>query len=281
MSQLTIQLSDKADALIVQLQKEIFNRRRKKVPAEGVIETMLESAAKSQSDQRFATSWQNLIADIEKAASIAAAHGAKPANLSDEEWALVLSHRSRAAVAPSRRPASAKTSQARRGPTTKPPAVAKEGATGRRVRSKPAVPSDRAVEEEGTEKVAAKAKPKSKPRVAKAVGAGEDKASVVKVTARARTTTATLKTSAPAKPTAKARGAAPAKRAAPAKGAAPEKPKPRGSSSVARRMAKAVSRLGATAAESGGSPAATSSAPSMSKDGDHAQGSSGSGGLSS
>jgi hypothetical protein len=281
MSQLTIQLSDKADALIVQLQKEIFNRRRKKVPAEGVIETLLESAAKSQSDQRFATSWKNLIADIEKAASIAAAHGAKPANLSDEEWALVLSHRSRAAVAPSRRPASAKTSQARHGPATKPPAVAKEGATGRRVRSKPAVPSDRAVEEEGTEKVAAKAKPKSKPRVAKAVGAGEDKASVVKATARARTTTATPKTSAPAKPTAKARGAAPAKRAAPAKGAAPEKPKPRGSSSVARRMAKAVSRLGATAAESGGSPAATSSAPSMSKDGDHAQGSSGSGGLSS
>jgi len=275
MSQLTIQLSDKADALIVQLQKEIFNRRRKKVPAEGVIETMLESAAKSQSDQRFATSWQNLIADIEKAASIAAAHGAKPANLSDEEWALVLSHRSRAAVAPSRRPASAKTSQARHAPATKPPAVAKEGATGRRVRSKPAVPSDRAVEAEGTEKVAAKAKPKSKPRVAKAVGAGEDKASVVKATARARTTTATPKTSAPAKPTAKARGAAPAK------GAAPEKPKPRGSSSVARRMAKAVSRLGATAAESGGSPAATSSAPSMSKEGDHSQGSSGSGGLSS
>ena len=30
MSQITIKLSDKADALIAQLQKEIFNRRRKR-----------------------------------------------------------------------------------------------------------------------------------------------------------------------------------------------------------------------------------------------------------
>ena len=96
MSQLTITLSDKADALIAQLQKEIFNRRRKKVTAAGVIETLLESGAKSQSDKRFATSWSNLVADIEKAARVAHAHGAKPANLSDEEWALVLSHRTRA-----------------------------------------------------------------------------------------------------------------------------------------------------------------------------------------
>jgi hypothetical protein len=99
MSQLTITLSDKADALIAQLQKEIFNRRRKKVSAAGVIETLVESGAKSQSDKRFATSWSNLVADIEKAARVAHAHGAKPANLSDEEWALVLSHRTRA-VAP-------------------------------------------------------------------------------------------------------------------------------------------------------------------------------------
>ena len=99
MSQLTITLSDKADALIAQLQKEIFNRRRKKVTAAGVIETLVESGAKSQSDKRFATSWSNLVADIEKAARVAHAHGAKPANLSDEEWALVLSHRTRA-VAP-------------------------------------------------------------------------------------------------------------------------------------------------------------------------------------
>ena len=95
MSQLTIKLSDKADALIAQLQKEIFNRRRKKVSAAGVVETLVESGAKSQSDKRFATSWKNLISDIEKAAQLASAHGSKPANLSDAEWALVLSHRAR------------------------------------------------------------------------------------------------------------------------------------------------------------------------------------------
>jgi len=95
MSQITIKLSDKADALIVQLQKEIFNRRRKKVTAAGVVETLVESGAKSQSDKRFATSWTNLIKDIEKAAKLAYAHGSKPSTLTDEEWALVLSHRSR------------------------------------------------------------------------------------------------------------------------------------------------------------------------------------------
>ena len=96
MSQLTIKLSDKADALIAQLQKEIFNRRRKKVTAAGVVETLVESGAKSQSDKRFATSWVNLIKDIEKAAKLAYAHGSKPSTLTDEEWALVLNHRSRA-----------------------------------------------------------------------------------------------------------------------------------------------------------------------------------------
>jgi len=95
MSQLTIQISEKGDALIAQLQKEIFQRRRKKVSAEGVIETLIESGAKSQSDKRFAASWQNLVADIEKAAKVAQTHGAKPANLSDAEWALVLAHRTR------------------------------------------------------------------------------------------------------------------------------------------------------------------------------------------
>jgi len=95
MSQLSVKLSDRADALIAQLQKEIFNRRRKKVSAAGVIETLVESGAKSQSDKRFATSWKNLVADIEKAAKVADAHGAKPASLSDEEWALVLNHRTR------------------------------------------------------------------------------------------------------------------------------------------------------------------------------------------
>ncbi|MEB3330902.1 MAG: hypothetical protein VKI83_00200 [Synechococcaceae cyanobacterium] len=100
MSQLTIKLSDKADALIAQLQKEIFNRRRKKVSPAGVIETLVESGAKSQSDKRFATSWKNLIADIEKAATIANAHGAKPSSLSDSEWAMVLAHRARTAARP-------------------------------------------------------------------------------------------------------------------------------------------------------------------------------------
>ena len=95
MAEITIQLSDKALSLIAQLQKEIFSRRRKKVTPAGVVETLVESGAKSQSDKRFATSWKNLVADIEKAARLADAHGAKPSSLTDEEWAMVLSHRSR------------------------------------------------------------------------------------------------------------------------------------------------------------------------------------------
>ena len=117
MSQLTIKLSDKADALIAQLQKEIFNRRRKKVSAAGVIETLVESGAKSQSDKRFATSWSNLIADIEKAAKVADAHGAKPANLTDAEWAMVLSHRSRVPKpAAAKKPATRKPARATAAP---------------------------------------------------------------------------------------------------------------------------------------------------------------------
>lgn len=95
MAQLTIKVSAKADAMIAQLQKEIFNRRRKKVTAQGVVETLVESGAKSQSDKRFATSWKNLIKDIEKAAKQSEVHGNKPANLTADEWALVLSHRTR------------------------------------------------------------------------------------------------------------------------------------------------------------------------------------------
>ena len=123
MSQLTIKLSDKADALIAQLQKEIFNRRRKKVSASGVVETLVESGAKSQSDKRFATSWTNLIKDIEKAAKLAYAHGSKPATLSDEEWALVLSHRSRSTVSRTRR-------------TVKKKAVATKKSASRRTRTR-------------------------------------------------------------------------------------------------------------------------------------------------
>ncbi len=103
MSQLTIKVSAKADALIAQLQKEIFNRRRKKITAEGVVESLVESGAKSQSDKRFATSWKNLIKDIEKAAKISEVHGNKPSNLTEEEWAIVLSHRTRKASTTSRK----------------------------------------------------------------------------------------------------------------------------------------------------------------------------------
>ncbi len=95
MSNLTIKVSAKADAMIAQLQKEIFNRRRKKITAQGVVESLVESGAKSQSDKRYAASWKNLIKDIEKAAKVSEEHGNKPANISAEEWALILSHRTR------------------------------------------------------------------------------------------------------------------------------------------------------------------------------------------
>jgi len=199
MSQLTIKLSDKADALIAQLQKEIFNRRRKKVSASGVVETLVESGAKSQSDKRFATSWKNLISDIEKAAKLANAHGSKPTNLSDAEWALVLSHRARStgtaksAAKPAAKRA-AKAPAARKPAATKAPAPAKAAAA-----SKPA--------------------PKAKPKPAKAAR------NPVKKTAANGTA---VKAAAKAKPAA-------------------------ARSSVARRMAKAVSRLNTSA------PAALSS----------------------
>ena len=95
MSQLTIKVSAKAEAMIAQLQKEIFNRRRKKITAQGVVESLVESGAKSQSDKRYASSWKNLIKDIEKAAKQSEAHGNKPANVSAEEWAMLIAHRTR------------------------------------------------------------------------------------------------------------------------------------------------------------------------------------------
>jgi len=114
MSQLSIKLSDKADALIAQLQKEIFNRRRKKVTASGVVETLVESGARSQSDKRFSTSWVNLIQDIEKAAKLANAHGSKPSSLTDEEWVMVLSHRNRQTSSKSVRKTAAKKAAAKK-----------------------------------------------------------------------------------------------------------------------------------------------------------------------
>ena len=95
MSQLSIKISAKGEAMIATLQKEIFNRRRKKVTASQVVETLVESGAKSQSDKRYAASWKNLIKDIEKAAKVSEVHGNKPANVSADEWALILSHRTR------------------------------------------------------------------------------------------------------------------------------------------------------------------------------------------
>ncbi|CAK29094.1 Conserved hypothetical protein [Synechococcus sp. RCC307] len=185
MAELKVKLSDKALSLIAQLQKEIFNRRRKKVTPSGVVETLVESAAKSQSDKRFATSWKNLVVDIEKAAKLANQHGSKPSNLSDEEWAMVLSHRTRPV----------KTGNVKAKTTTTRRAVAK------------------------------KAAPK--------------KAVAKKTTVKKATTTTKVTRKAAAKPAARktARAASPAK----AK---------RSTGSVAKRMAKAASKLGSGAATS-------------------------------
>ena len=99
MSQLTIKVSAKAEAMIAQLQKEIFNRRRKKITAQGVVESLVESGAKSQSDKRYASSWKNLIKDIEKAAKASEVHGNKPANVTAEEWAMLVAMRTRKGTA--------------------------------------------------------------------------------------------------------------------------------------------------------------------------------------
>ena len=128
MSQLSIKLSDKADALIAQLQKEIFNRRRKKVTAAGVVETLVESGARSQSDKRFATSWVNLIEDIEKAAKLATAHGSKPASLTDEEWVMVLSHRNRQVSKPRQANKANKANKATKAVKADQPAAARTAA---------------------------------------------------------------------------------------------------------------------------------------------------------
>ena len=122
MGQLTIKVSAKADAMIAQLQKEIFNRRRKKVTAQGVVETLVESGAKSQSDKRYAASWKNLIKDIEKAAKVSEVHGNKPSNISADEWALILSHRTRKSTA-AKKPTAKK--PAAKKPTAKKPATKK------------------------------------------------------------------------------------------------------------------------------------------------------------
>ena len=224
MAQVTIQLSDKALALVAQLQKEIFNRRRKKVSVAGVVETLVESGAKSQSDKRFATSWKNLITDIEKAAKVADAHGAKPANLTDAEWAMVLSHRTRAPKAPAQRAAAARKPAAKKAPARKP--------------------------------VAKAASAKADPNPAVAVKPGATKKPAPKATAlKATTPKATSQKAASSKPAAKKPAVKkPAVTKPTAAKPAVKKPavtKPVASkpaaSSVAKRMAKAVGRLGSSA----------------------------------
>ena len=228
MSQLTVKLSDKADALIAQLQKEIFNRRRKKVSPAGVVETLVESGAKSQSDKRFATSWKNLIADIEKAAKVANAHGSKPANLSDAEWALILSHRSRAAATKS----SAK--PAAKAPARKPAA---KTATAKAAVVKPAKPAVKPAAKAAVKSTAAKAKPGTAAR-------NPIRKSAVKET--------TVKPAAASKPAA---------RSAVRRKAQPSAAAKAGTSSVARRMAKAVSRLSAGGAVAPATPSSNGAAP--------------------
>ena len=134
MSQLSIKVSAKGDALIATLQKEIFNRRRKKVTASQVVETLVESGAKSQSDKRYAASWKNLIKDIEKAAKVSEVHGNKPANISADEWALILSHLTRKGSAP--KAAAAKKTTAKK-------AVAKKPVAAKRAVSKKSVQVDK------------------------------------------------------------------------------------------------------------------------------------------
>ena len=212
MSQLTIKLSDKADALIAQLQKEIFNRRRKKVTASGVVETLVESGARSQSDKRFSTSWVNLIQDIEKAAKLANAHGSKPSSLSDEEWVMVLSHRNRQSTGKPARQSAAKK------PAAKKPAAKKS------VAKKPAAKKRAAVKASTAKAPAAKA----------AVAKTSVKKSASRKPTATRAAKKTTTTSTTVSTASKPRSARRARKAT----------KASASGSVAGRMAKAAAQLG-------------------------------------
>ena len=212
MSQLSIKLSDKADALIAQLQKEIFNRRRKKVTASGVVETLVESGARSQSDKRFSTSWVNLIQDIEKAAKLANAHGSKPSSLSDEEWVMVLSHRNRQSTGKPARQSTAKK------PVAKKPAAKKPAA------KKPAAKKRAAVKASTAKAPAAKA----------AVAKTSVKKSASRKPTATRAAKKTTTTSTTVSTASKPRSARRARKAT----------KASASGSVAGRMAKAAAQLG-------------------------------------
>ena len=135
MAQLKINVSAKAEAMIAQLQKEIFNRRRKKITAQGVVESLVESGAKSQSDKRYASSWKNLIKDIEKAAKASEVHGNKPANVTAEEWAMLVAMRTRKGAAAPKK-AVAKKPAAKKAVAKKP--AAKKPAAKKAVAKKPA-----------------------------------------------------------------------------------------------------------------------------------------------
>ena len=196
MSQLSIKVSAKGEAMIATLQKEIFNRRRKKVSASQVVETLVESGAKSQSDKRYAASWKNLIKDIQKAAKVSEIHGNKPANVSADEWALILSHRTRKA-ATSNKKVSAK-------PSAKKTAVKKsapKNASVKKTEAKKAI-SKKAVIKASPTKSSTKAKVKtSKVKTA------------VKKVASAQAKKATSSANSVSKRTSKAVAGRPAKRA--------------------------------------------------------------------
>jgi hypothetical protein len=270
MSQLTIQISEKGDALIAQLQKEIFQRRRKKVSAEGVIETLIESGAKSQSDKRFATSWKNLIADIEKAAKVAQTHGAKPANLSDAEWALVLAHRTRSGVGEASQPRSR--AVASRSKTATPKAAAKP----RSARSA-ATSADSSADTSGVALGSKSSRAKATPSRAKAAPTTKARASsrakplavpvtpveVPEFSTAALDSTPALATPAPVTPAPATPPSAPTTRRTRTRSTAITGAKPRSNTSpAARRMAKAVTRLGmGSSASKAAAPKASPAAP--------------------
>jgi hypothetical protein len=274
MSQLTIHISEKGDALIAQLQKEIFQRRRKKVSAEGVIETLIESGAKSQSDKRFATSWNNLIADIEKAAKVAQTHGSKPANLSDAEWALVLAHRTRASVGAVSKPKAR--ASASRSKTTTPSQSTTPKAAAKPRTARSAAPKADTSADTTTASVSSKSsRAKATPSRAKATSTAKAKA-----TAKAKPMEVPLLApevlAVPTAPLVAIPALTPPPITPPAPATPPSDPttrrtrtrstaiagaKPRSTSSpAARRMAKAVTRLGSTATKPP-SPKASPAAP--------------------
>jgi hypothetical protein len=268
MSQLTIQISEKGDALIAQLQKEIFQRRRKKVSAEGVIETLIESGAKSQSDKRFAASWQNLVADIEKAAKVAQTHGAKPANLSDAEWALVLAHRTRTGLGEADKP-KGRTSPSRTSPSRSRSTTTRAAAKPRTSRS--AAPARSASSSAPVSSTSSRAKAtssrsKAASSRAKASAKALALAAPVQAPEVAQVSTAALGESFPVVDTfspATPPSASTTTRRTRTRSTASNGAKPRTTSSpAARRMAKAATRLsiGSTASKAA-SPKATPAAP--------------------